>query len=53
MSKLMKFGIPLLVGVLALGVGAGFVLAQGNDTPVVTPNAVAYQASNSWCPQQC
>jgi len=51
MRKLLKIGIPILVAVLALGIGAGLVLANGDDTPAVTNKALSYQAGYSWCPQ--
>ena len=50
MKKLLKIGIPILVAVLVLIIGAGLVLAK-NDAPVLTGTSVSYDGGYPGCPQ--
>ena len=51
MNKLLKIGIPVLVAVLLVILGAGIVAAQSKD--ILTPaKSIAYEQSKP-CPQFC
>jgi len=50
MSKLLKIGIPILVVVFVLGIGAGLVLAK-KDASVLTGTTAAYAADYAGCSQ--
>jgi len=50
MKKLLKIGIPILVAVLVLVIGAGLVLAKENDTSVWNCPYASYDCSQ--CPGQ-
>jgi len=50
MKKLLKIGIPILVVVLVLVIGAGLVLAKENDTSVWNCPYASYDCSQ--CPVQ-
>ncbi|MBC8274699.1 MAG: hypothetical protein H8E40_07010 [Chloroflexi bacterium] len=50
MSKLLKIGIPILVAVLVLVIGAGLVLAKEKDTSVLNCPYASYDCSQ--CPGQ-
>lgn len=51
MNKLLKIGVPVLVAVLLVVLGAGIVVAQGKD--ILAPaKSIAYEQSRT-CPQLC
>jgi len=50
MSKLLKIGIPILVAVLVLVMGAGLVLAKENGSSVLDCPYASYDCSQ--CPGQ-
>ena len=51
MNKLLKIGIPILIAVLVLVIGAGLVLAKEKDTSVLTSPTVSYDDDYSRCSQ--
>lgn len=51
MNKLLKIGIPILIAVLVLVIGAGLVLAKEKDTSVLTSPTASYDEDYSRCPQ--
>jgi hypothetical protein len=51
MSKLLKIGIPILVAVLVLVIGAGLVLAKENDSSVLNYPYASYDCSQCPCQQ--
>ncbi len=51
MSKLLKIGIPILVAVLVLVIGAGLVLAKEKDASVLTGSYASYDEAYSGCSQ--
>lgn len=51
MNKLLKIGIPILIAVLVLVIGAGLVLAKEKDTSVLTSPTASYDDDYSRCSQ--
>ena len=45
MSKLLKIGIPILVAILVLVIGAGLVLAKETDTSILNCPYASYDCS--------
>ena len=51
MNKVLKIGIPILVAVLILVIGAGLVLAKEKGVSVLTGPAALYDGDYSRCSQ--
>ena len=51
MNKWLKIGVPILVAVLVLVIGAGVVLAKENNISVLNGPTASYDNDYSRCPQ--